>query len=107
MAEPLKRHDTRPILSVDDAAKALEAGVEVVVSRLPERPRWPDAPGWPALRRLFHGFADIERRALLARLLLEEGQRLARDAACGMNFRPTPTAKVIPGSTSADDGGKS
>jgi hypothetical protein len=85
--------DTRMPVGASDAADALVAGADVVERILasPRGIRWPGDVRAQAMRDAVHALDDDSRRVLLARLLVEEGQRLKHEAAASLTAQqPAP-----------------
>jgi hypothetical protein len=90
--------DTRPPVRASEAADALAAGADAAERVLASRRgiRWPADLRAQALRDAVHQLSDDARRLLLARLVVEEGQRLSHERGASFNAQqpPSPDGRV-------------
>jgi hypothetical protein len=103
-----RRHDTRPALRPEHVELARQRAAEQARTAMPERPRWSELEVYRGVREALHKLRSAAARDELAvRLLLDVDDRARRDDAVGLNVRVANDVKRVPGSASADDGGKS
>jgi hypothetical protein len=69
--------DLRPPIRPAAVADALERAAAAVAATEKERFSMPSE--WAEMRRSFHTIGEAERRLVLLRLILDEGQRIATD----------------------------
>jgi hypothetical protein len=74
--------DARPPVSAERIAVALPAAAAALETALETaHPKFVGHASWTALRSAFHVLPDAVRREAIARLLLEEADRVERDAS--------------------------
>lgn len=79
--------DTRAFLRAPDASEAVRAGADAAgrILASPRGIRWPADLRAQALRDAVHALSDDDRRLLVCRLLIEEGDRLKVEAGASLN----------------------
>ncbi len=83
-----KARDTRPQMAPETVGAGLAAAAAALSPVLdPSARRWPAVEVYAPMRRQFHSLPDAERRALIARLLLEEAERIAHDLGASWGAR--------------------